>query len=245
MSLEALWTEREQLVDEIIKTTPFKDFDDDVSDISDTCNDLLHEITTIPIGDKKTQRKAIRNKKVIYAHQIPVKTQEGLPLTPFKAGQFTIIRIGVIVNDQRWYNEKHLFPKDYASKRSFLSTVNPNSMAIYTSVIEEKDGGPYFVVRADDCTDVFEGKSCATAWNDVAMKASSIRQTKPKSINGIEYYGLTQTLVFYCLCQLPVFHTHVGRGILVAFQQTQFPSHQSRAKAKLVRYLQREWQNNT
>eukprot|EP00834_Sanchytrium_tribonematis_P000393 NODE_7_length_67686_cov_1.621421.p39 type:complete len:207 gc:universal NODE_7_length_67686_cov_1.621421:15397-14777(-) len=205
LTLESVWAEREAAVDKILQFERLADFDDDLSDVSDTCNDLLHEITTIPIAEKKPQKKNSRNKKIVYHHQIPVMTGEGVPLTPFKSGQYTIMKIGTIKNDARWYNEKHIFPLGYTVKRSYQSTIDVLRTTQYLCSIEERDGSPYFIIKPDDCADFFEGKTTNIVWSQVAAKAGLVRNSKPRSISGMEYYGLNQPLINYCINNLPVF----------------------------------------
>ena len=206
LTLEQVWSQREAAVDQILKMDRIKDFDDDLSDLSDVGNDLCMEITTLPIPEKKVPKKnTSRNKRIVYHHQIPVMTSDQVPLTPFKAGQYTVMKMGVIVNDNRWYNEKHIFPKGYAVKRSYQSTVDPQRSTQYLCSIEERDGQPYYIVRAEDTLEVFEGKSSNAAWLQIGTKASAIRNSKLRSIAGMEYYGLNQALINYCINNLPVF----------------------------------------
>ncbi len=208
--LEKVWSERERLVDQILQFETVKDFDDDLSDLSDIADMLCHEITTIPIAEKKQRKTTSRNKKTVYHHQIPVMANDGTPLTPFKAGSYTVMKIGTIVNDPRWYNDKHIFPLGYAVKRSYQSTVDMQRSTQYLCAIEEKDGSPYYIVKAEDSMEIFEGKSSNACWLQISTKSSLIRNIKPRAIAGMEYYGLNQPLINYCINNLPVYTINIG-----------------------------------
>eukprot|EP00835_Amoeboradix_gromovi_P000708 NODE_26_length_35450_cov_0.398320.p18 type:complete len:167 gc:universal NODE_26_length_35450_cov_0.398320:19996-19496(-) len=165
----------------------------------------------MPIIEKKAPKKnSSRNRKVVYNHQIPVMTASGYPLTPFKAGQYTVMKMGQIVNDSRWYNDKHIFPNGYSIKRSYQSTVDPLRSTQYLCSIEEREGQPYYIIRAEDTPEVFEGKSSNAAWLQIGTKASAIRNSKLRSIAGMEYYGLNQPLINYCINILPVLFINLG-----------------------------------
>ncbi|KAI8074088.1 F/Y rich C-terminus-domain-containing protein [Gongronella butleri] len=123
---------------------------------------------------------------------------DGSAKMPIKLGGLEVLSLGTIQHDKKgFHSDRYIFPLGYESRRTYMSTLNPDEQTVYTCKIEQGPNGPKFTVVGDDTPDtIVEGKSATNVWTTVIRKVNDKRDRMTRNaISGPEYYGLSHPVV--------------------------------------------------
>jgi F/Y rich C-terminus/F/Y-rich N-terminus len=138
--------------------------------------------------------------------ELPKIERLTIPDLPARYGVFDLISLGVISSLPGYHNSKHIFPIGFQTQKSYHSTMDPDSMAVYTFLILESPKGPIFQITASDNSRVFDAASATGAWNAVLKEVYTRKGrdlTGFNSVSGIDAFGLSNPQIKELIQILP------------------------------------------
>lgn len=131
--------------------------------------------------------------------------KDGNPVMPIQIyPSLIIVNLGEIVTEKpNFYNNRYIYPKNFASLKLYKSTINPNDKVWYKStIIDDGTDSPLFRVEMkDDPSIFFEGRAPTKPWLEILKvindKKGMVGQQKFKkvTVSGPEYFGLASPIV--------------------------------------------------
>lgn len=119
---------------------------------------------------------------------------------PFTVGGITVLDLGEIHLDRKYYSSKHLFPVGYRSQRQYTCAVSPTEKAVYTSEILEGVEGPRFRVTHENGDLSWEEASSSAVWLQVLRHVNDCKvrnglPAKGTAISGPEMFGFANAKI--------------------------------------------------
>lgn len=131
--------------------------------------------------------------------------KDGNPIMPIQiTPSLIIVNLGEIVTDRpNFYNNRYIYPKNFASLKMYRSTINPNDKVWYkSSIIDDNTDSPLFRVEMKDDPSIhFDGRAPSKPWLDVLTAANEKKKefklpmSKKVTVSGPEYFGLAAPIV--------------------------------------------------